>query len=134
MLPSLLRPPADAETERLDALPRMTHAARRRTLPDTAAEPGRYLVAEDGAERRLLRLGAGATHIGRGFGADLRLDDPAVSRRHAIVVCDDAGAAILDDRSANGTFVNGVCVARAALADGDVIIVGRVALRYRELS
>jgi pSer/pThr/pTyr-binding forkhead associated (FHA) protein len=133
MPPELLRPPTDAETERLDALPRMSHAARRRTLPDTAAEPGRYLVAEDGAERRLLRLGAGATHIGRGFGADVRLDDPAVSRRHAIVVCDDAGAVILDDRSANGTFVNGGCVARATLADGDVIVVGRVALRYREL-
>jgi pSer/pThr/pTyr-binding forkhead associated (FHA) protein len=129
----LLRPPADAETERLDALPRMSHAARRRTVPDGAAGPGRYLVAEDGAERRLLRLGPGATHIGRGFGADLRLDDPAVSRRHALVVCDEAGAVILDDRSANGTLVNGHAVARAALADGDVIVVGRVALTYREL-
>jgi pSer/pThr/pTyr-binding forkhead associated (FHA) protein len=134
MPPELLLSPTGAETERLDALPRMSHAARRRTLPDTAAEPGRYLVAEDGAERRLLRLSPGATRIGRGFGADLRLDDPAVSRRHAIVVCDDAGAVILDDRSANGTFVNGGCVARAALADGDVIVVGRVALTYRELA
>jgi pSer/pThr/pTyr-binding forkhead associated (FHA) protein len=133
MPPTLLRPPADAETERLDALPRMSHAARRRTVPDTAAEPGRYLVAEGDGERRLLRLGTGATHIGRGFGADLRLDDPAVSRRHALIVCDDAGAVVLDDRSANGTRVNGRCVARAELHDGDVVVVGRVALTYREL-
>ena len=133
MAPSLVRPPTDAETERLDALPRMSHAARRRTVPDTAAGPGRYLVAEGGGERRLLRLGRGATHIGRGFGADLRLDDPAVSRRHAIVVSDDRGAVILDDRSANGTYVNGGCVARAELADGDVIVVGRVALTYRDV-
>jgi pSer/pThr/pTyr-binding forkhead associated (FHA) protein len=132
MPPTLLRPSTDAETERLDALPRMSHAARRRTIPDTAAEPGRYLVAEDGGERRLLRLGTGTVHIGRGFGADLRLDDPAVSRRHAIIVCDDAGALVLDDRSANGTRVNGRCVTGAQLADGDVILVGRVVLTYRE--
>src|SRR3954454_1557277 len=133
MPPTLLSPSTAAETERLDALPRMSHAARRRTVPDAAAAPGRYLVAEDGGERRLLGRGAGATHIGRGFGADLRLDDPAVSRRHAIVVCDHAGAVVLDDRSANGTLVNGRCVARAELRDGDVIVVGRVALTYREL-
>jgi pSer/pThr/pTyr-binding forkhead associated (FHA) protein len=134
MPPSLLRLPTDAETERLDALPRMSHAARRRTVADTAAEPGSYLVAEDGGEQRLLRLGPGTTHIGRGFAADLRLDDPAVSRRHAIIVCDHAGAVVLDDRSANGTLVNGRCVARAELRDGDVIVVGRVALTYRQLS
>jgi pSer/pThr/pTyr-binding forkhead associated (FHA) protein len=133
MSPTLLRPPTDAETERLDALPRMSYAVQRRTIPDAAAEPGRYLVAEDGGERRLLRLGAGTTHIGRGFAVDLRLDDPAVSRRHAIIVCDDAGAIVLDDRSANGTRVNGRCVARAELRDGDVIVIGRVALTYREL-
>jgi pSer/pThr/pTyr-binding forkhead associated (FHA) protein len=133
MPPTLLRPSTDAATERLDALPRMSHAARRRTVPDTAAGPGRYLVAEGGGDRRLLALGPGTTHIGRGFGADLRLDDPAVSRRHAIIVCDDAGAVVLDDRSANGTFVNGRCVARAELRDGDVIVVGRVALTYRDV-
>jgi pSer/pThr/pTyr-binding forkhead associated (FHA) protein len=133
MSPTLLRPAADAETERLDALPRMSHAARRRTIADTAAGPGRYLVAEGGGERRLLRLGPGTTHIGRGFAADLRLDDAAVSRRHAVIVVDDAGAVILDDRSANGTYVNGRCVARAELHDGDVVVVGRVAVTYREL-
>ena len=134
MTPNLLGSPTDAETERLDALPRMSHAARRRTVPDTAAEPGRYLVAEDRGERRLLRLGPGATRIGRGFGADLRLDDAAVSRRHAIIVTGDRGAVILDDRSANGTLLNGRRVARAELADGDVIVIGRVALTYRDLT
>jgi pSer/pThr/pTyr-binding forkhead associated (FHA) protein len=133
MPPTLLRPAADAETERLDALPRMSHAARRRTIPDNAPEPGCYLVAEGGGERRLLRLAPGATHIGRGFAADLRLDDAAVSRRHAVIVVDDAGAVLLDDRSANGTYVNGRCVARAELHDGDVVVLGRVALTYRDL-
>jgi pSer/pThr/pTyr-binding forkhead associated (FHA) protein len=134
MRPTLARPQTAAETERLDALPRMSHAARRRTVPDTTTEAGRYLVAEDGGRRRLLRLGAGATHIGRAWGADLRLDDPAVSRRHAIIVNGEDAAFILDDRSANGTRVNGRCVARTELADGDVIVLGRVALTYRDVA
>jgi pSer/pThr/pTyr-binding forkhead associated (FHA) protein len=39
---------------------------------------------------------------------------------------------ILDDRSANGTRVNGECVTGAELEDGDVILVGEVVLTYRE--
>jgi pSer/pThr/pTyr-binding forkhead associated (FHA) protein len=43
------------------------------------------------------------------------------------------GARILDDRSSNGTFVNGRRVQQSDLADGDVIVIGRVVLRYLEL-
>ena len=119
-------------TEPLDALPRMSHRARMRTIPETQPGPGRYLVVEDGDEHRLLRLTPGATHIGRAWAADLRLDDHAVSRRHAIVYATADSVRILDDRSANGTRVNGRCVTGAQLADGDVILVGRVVLTYRE--
>jgi pSer/pThr/pTyr-binding forkhead associated (FHA) protein len=41
---------------------------------------------------------------------------------------------VLDDRSANGTRVNGECVTGAELSDGDVILVGRVVLTYREFA
>ena len=44
-----------------------------------------------------------------------------------------AGARILDDRSSNGTFVNGRRIQQADLTNGDVIAVGRVVLRYLEL-
>jgi pSer/pThr/pTyr-binding forkhead associated (FHA) protein len=40
---------------------------------------------------------------------------------------------ILDDRSANGTFVNGRRVVEADLHDGDVVVLGRVVLTYREV-
>ena len=40
---------------------------------------------------------------------------------------------ILDDRSANGTFVNDRRVTEAALRDRDVIRLGRVALVYRDV-
>jgi pSer/pThr/pTyr-binding forkhead associated (FHA) protein len=134
MAPSLLPSPTDAETARLDALPRMSYGARTRTIPETQPEPGRYLVVEDGSEHRLLRLAQGATHIGRAWSAELRLEDEAVSRRHAIIVNDSDAVRILDDRSANGTCVNGEAVPAADLHDGDVILVGRVALTYREFA
>jgi pSer/pThr/pTyr-binding forkhead associated (FHA) protein len=123
---------ATAETRLLDALPRMSHRARLRTIPEIRPAPGRYLVVEDGDEHRLLRLEPGATHIGRAWGAELRLEDPAISRRHAIVYAAPESVRILDDRSANGTRVNGECVTGADLNDGDVILVGQVALTYRE--
>jgi pSer/pThr/pTyr-binding forkhead associated (FHA) protein len=40
---------------------------------------------------------------------------------------------ILDDRSANGTFVNGRRVTEAELHDGDVVVLGRVVLTYRDV-
>ena len=125
---------ATADTERLDALPRMSHQARQRTIPGTRPAPGRYLVVQDGDEHRLLRLESGATHIGRAWAADLRLEDKAVSRRHAVVFTTEDAVRILDDRSANGTRVNGRCVTGADLEDGDVILVGQVVLIFREFA
>ncbi len=61
------------------------------------------------------------------------LDEASVSRRHAILVPEGDGTRILDDRSSNGTFVNGRRIQQADLSNGDVIVVGRVVLRYLEL-
>jgi len=93
-------------------------------------QPARYLVADDG---RAFTLGESVTHIGRGIAADVWLDDHTVSARHAIVVARAAGLRILDDRSTNGTVVNGRRVDEAELNDGDVVVLGRVVLTYRDL-
>ena len=61
------------------------------------------------------------------------LDDASVSRRHAILVRSGEGYRILDDRSLNGTSVNGREIQAAELRDGDVITLGRVELTYREV-
>ncbi len=37
---------------------------------------------------------------------------------------------ILDDRSSNGTFVNGRRIQEAELRHGDVVVIGRVVLQY----
>ena len=70
------------------------------------------------------------TRIGRSLAADLRFDDPTVSRRHALVVRHADGVRVLDDRSLNGVFVNGQRVEWHALKDGDEILVGRHSLRF----
>jgi pSer/pThr/pTyr-binding forkhead associated (FHA) protein len=134
MPPTVVPSPTEAPTAPLDALPRLSPRARDSTIPVARPEPGRYLVVEDGDEERLLRVGPGVTRIGRGWGAEIRLEDQAVSRRHAIIVNRSSGLRILDDRSANGTYVNGRRVTDAALSDGDVIVVGMVVLSYREFA
>ena len=55
---------------------------------------------------------------------DLILNDPAISRLHAMIFHDDHGAGILDLVSKNGTFVNGVEVESVSLKPGDVVEVG----------
>ncbi|HEX2105389.1 MAG TPA: FHA domain-containing protein, partial [Solirubrobacteraceae bacterium] len=86
MAPAVVPSPTEAPTAALDALPRLSPRTRESTIPHARPEPGRYLVVEDGDEERLLRLAPGIARIGRGWGADIRLEDHAVSRRHAILV------------------------------------------------
>lgn len=63
--------------------------------------------------------------IGRLASAPLRLDDPAVSRMHAVVEVASADEVlIIDLGSAEGTLVNGARVNKAALTSGDEIQIG----------
>jgi hypothetical protein len=93
-------------------------------------QPGYYIAFDEGdGEFAVVRLGAGWTRIGRSAAADVRIDDPTVSRRHALIVLTDGGdVRVLDDRSLNGLFVNGERVEWAALTDGDELEIGRFRL------
>lgn len=63
--------------------------------------------------------------IGRLSSAGCRLDDPTVSRRHAVLSYDDGAWFIDDSGSRGGTAINGSIIAgRARLWDGDEIGVG----------
>jgi predicted nucleic acid-binding Zn-ribbon protein len=62
-----------------------------------------------------------------------RIDDPTVSRRHALIVRQPDGLRVLDDRSLNGVFVNGERVEWSTLADGDEIVIGRHRLYFVDL-
>ena len=107
---------------------------RERLMPEAGAPAGRYLSLEHDGETKLIALERPITHIGRGLVADVRLEDAQVSRRHAILAVRGDGARILDDRSFNGTFVNGRRVTVHYLTDGDVVRFGRAVFRFAEIA
>ncbi|MCA8963046.1 MAG: FHA domain-containing protein, partial [Planctomycetes bacterium] len=62
--------------------------------------------------------------LGRDEGADITLDDPAVSRFHARIVRDDNGWRVFDLGSSNKTFLNGDPVRESPFVPGDQLAVG----------
>jgi hypothetical protein len=100
---------------------------------DGLDEPGEYLAYERAGNIRVFALHSQWTRIGRSLAADVRFDDPTVSRRHALIVRGPDGVRVLDDRSLNGVFVNGERVEWSTLQDGDEVLVGCHSLRYVEV-
>jgi FHA domain/Zinc-ribbon containing domain len=96
----------------------------------TELAPGsRHLVCRDGDEVLAFEIEIGWTRIGRSITANVRLDDPSVSRRHALVVSEPGESLrVLDDRSLNGVFVNGDLVEWGKLTSGDELTIGRYRL------
>ena len=94
------------------------------------SRPGYCLAMKgDDGELRIFPIERGWTRIGRSLTADLRIDDPSVSRRHALIVAEPGKTLrVLDDRSLNGVFVNGETIEWAPLSDGDQLMVGRYSL------
>jgi hypothetical protein len=97
------------------------------------SQPGKYLAMFADGRTRVIELTDGWSRIGRSQSADIRLDDPTVSRRHAVVVQTPEGELrVLDDRSMNGISVNGEPVDWSPLSDGDELQVGRYTLSVIE--
>lgn len=130
---TLISPTAEGITERFDPTACLDESVRHRSVPPEQVESGRYIEMQGPERKLLIALNREVMRIGRGLSAELHLDDASVSRRHAILVPRPTGARILDDRSSNGTLVNGRRVQQADLQNGDVIVIGRVVLRYLEL-
>lgn len=67
--------------------------------------------------------------IGRSDGSDVRLPDPSVSQRHASLRREGASLSIVDEGSANGTWVGGAKLPPHTphpIRPGDLVRVGRV--------
>jgi predicted nucleic acid-binding Zn-ribbon protein len=90
------------------------------------AAGSRHLVCPDvGGELIDFAIEPGWSRIGRSIAADIRLDDPSVSRRHALIVSEPGKPLrVLDDRSLNGILVNGDAVEWGKLEDGDELTIG----------
>lgn len=74
--------------------------------------------------------------VGRGNDADLRIDDPGVSRRHVEVrVVETAGGfrvSVADLGSTNGMVVDGKRVTHATLSDGSTVRIGNTTMTLRQ--
>ena len=71
------------------------------------------------------RLCPGSLVVGTGYHSNLCVTYPGVSTRHAEMVVDNAGFALRDLGSREGTFVNGQQVSTAQLLDGDEVAFGQ---------
>ena len=75
-------------------------------------------------------LDADVTTVGRHPEADIFFDDVTVSRRHAEVTREGAAFEIVDQRSLNGTYVNGERVDRSRLENGAEVRIGKFRLNF----
>jgi len=72
----------------------------------------------------------GTAWIGRSLDNDIVIHDVLASRHHAFLTPTPIGTEIRDAQSINGTFVNGIRVGSAVLAEGDVVTIGNVDLVF----
>jgi len=96
------------------------------TEPAATAQPRQLVLEVNGVRHPLTPPGF---TIGRGTEADLRINDPGVSRLHAQVSVEDAddgtvNVTITDLGSTNGLIVNGQKVRSVPLAEGSRIEIG----------
>ncbi len=106
---------AEAELEAIDALPTGAALLLVRSGPTAGA---RYLLDTD------------VTTVGRHPEADIFFDDVTVSRRHAEITRTGSSFELVDQRSLNGTYVNGERVDRAVLHNGAEVRVGKFRLNF----
>ena len=106
---------SEAELEAIDALPSGAALLIVRSGPTAGA---RYLLDTD------------VTTVGRHPEADIFFDDVTVSRRHAEITRTEASFELVDQRSLNGTYVNGERVDRAVLTNGAEVRVGKFRLNF----
>jgi hypothetical protein len=113
------------------ALAKVTPVSER-SVTDTAVRRASVILEVNGIRHPLDPPGV---VIGRGSEADLRINDPGVSRRHAEirVEADEerTDVSVVDLGSTNGMLVNGSRVRQAALDDGGTIKIGNTTMTVR---
>ena len=72
----------------------------------------------------------GSLTVGRATDNDIVIPDVLASRHHATLIPTPGGTEIRDNRSINGTFVNGTRVDTALLNEGDVVTIGNIDLEF----
>lgn len=71
--------------------------------------------------------------VGQFRGADISIDDPALSHYHAFITIDENGGRIIDLDSENGIYLNGERVNASYFSAGDIIRIGAIEFHMEEL-
>ena len=90
----------------------------------------RFIVTMGREEVETFNLAQDRTLIGRSKKADIRLDNPMVSRRHAELRRLGSDYMIINLTGKNGVFVNGKWVDTSPLRDGDNVDLGKYSIRF----
>ncbi len=90
----------------------------------------RLLLSLDGQVLAEYNMNKERYTIGRLPDNDVRIDNPAVSGHHALVINILNDSFLEDLNSTNGTYVNGKLIKKHALQHGDVITIGHHQLRF----
>lgn len=88
------------------------------------------LLTVEGVPPGAVYVVEGTSRIGRSDENDIVLNDPSVSRTHAVVEIAADRVRLRDLDSTNGTFLNGRRIRAAALRDGDEVRMGNTRLRF----
>jgi pSer/pThr/pTyr-binding forkhead associated (FHA) protein len=102
-------------------------------MGDLASGIGSLIVRSGSQAGAAFSLRNQSTRLGRSTDNEISLDDITVSRRHAIVERHEAGYAVRDGGSLNGTYVNQQRIdGEVPLHHGDELQVGKFRLVFFE--
>lgn len=90
----------------------------------------RLILSLQGQALAEYNMGKERYTIGRLSDNDVRIDNPAVSGHHALIINILNDSFLEDLNSTNGTYVNGKLIKKHALQHGDVVTVGHHQLRF----
>ena len=105
-------------------------AAERESIAALPAGAALFLVRSGPTAGARYLLDSDVTTVGRHPEADIFFDDVTVSRRHAQVVRAGATFEIVDQRSLNGTYLNGERLDRGVLSNGSEVRIGKFRLTF----
>jgi S-DNA-T family DNA segregation ATPase FtsK/SpoIIIE len=109
-------------------------AERPRIAPSPPPAHGSLKITRSPDERAVGRvepLRGPILKLGRDAACPITINDPDVSRFHALLTLSEDGLRLADLQSTNGTMVNGVRVGtEILLKTGDTILVGATVLQY----
>ena len=92
----------------------------------------RLILSLDGSVLAEYNMNKERYTIGRLPDNDIRIDNPAVSGHHSLIINILNDSFLEDLNSTNGTYVNGKLIKKHALQHGDVITAGHHQLRFVE--